>query len=446
MKRLVLVLFFINFCLLSFSQRVYFLYIQSEAEQPFYVKMNEKIISSAAKGYLILSNLRDSTYNFSVGFAGNKIIEQKFVIPIKSNDHGYILKNFNEKGWGLFDLQTMAVKMNVSDVEMAAEKKEPVRKDESAFAQILAKASDDSTLLEKPALSSVKETKKDTITKAVAVQNIPKPEEKKTEIVKEDKPAEIKRDTVAKAIVVQNIPKPGEKKTEIINEDKPAETKKDLSIKVEEPVVEKKLDDIIPKTEIEKPAQTEEVFKKSAVTRKSESSTTEGFGLVFIDEYSNGKKDTIRILIPPVKEVIVPKEEPKEEKKFLEITDTTKKVVSEPVIEIKNNQIPVLNTNTAKKNTCTSIANQDDFLKLRKRMAAENNDDDMIAEAKKIFKTKCFSTMQIKNCSTLFLNDHGKYNFFDASYSSVSDMENFSSLLAELKDEYYQNRFKAMLR
>jgi hypothetical protein len=432
MKRLVLVLFFINFCLLSFSQRVYYIYIQSEAEQPFYVKMNEKIVSSAAKGYLILSNLRDSTYNFAVGFAGNKIIEQKFSVTVRGNDQGYLLKNFNEKGWGLFDLQTMSVKMNLSDAEIAIEKKAPVKKDESVFTQILAKASDDSTLLEKPDLASVKETKKDTVAKEVVIQNVPKPEEKKTEAIIEVKPVEIKKaDPIIEKAPENIIPK-----TEI---EKPAETKKTDS------VIEKTPENIIPKTEVEKPLQIE-TFKRSEVTRRSESSTTEGFGLVFIDEYSNGAKDTIRILIPPVKEIIVPKEEPKAEKKFLEITDTVKKAEQEPVMEIKSNQTSIAQTNSQKRNTCTSIADQDDFLKLRKRMASESNDDNMITEAKKIFKTKCFTTLQIRNCSTLFLNDHGKYNFFDAAYSYVSDIENFSSLLTEIKDEYYQNRFKAMLR
>ena len=432
MKRLVLVLFFINFCLLSFSQRVYFIYIQSETEQPFYVKMNEKIISSAARGYLILSNLRDSTYNFAVGFSGNKIVEQKFAVTVKGNDQGYLLKNFNEKGWGLFDLQNMSVKMNLSDTEISIEKKAPVKKDESVFTQILAKAADDSTLLEKPDLSSVKTVKKDTVTKAVVIQNVPKPEEKKAEIVIEEKPVETKKTDPIVEKASDNI----NPKAEI---EKPAETKKTDSI------VEKTAESIIPKTEVEKPTQVE-MFTKSVVTRKSESSTTEGFGVVFIDEYSNGAKDTIRILIPPVKENIVPKEEPKEEKRFLEITDTIKKAVEEPVTEIKKNQTSIAQTNLPKKNTCASIADQDDFLKLRKRMAGESSDDNMIAEAKKIFKTKCFTTIQIRNCSTLFLNDHGKYNFFDAAYSYISDIENFSSLLAEIKDEYYQNRFKAMLR
>ena len=42
--------------------------------------------------------------------------------------------------------------------------------------------------------------------------------------------------------------------------------------------------------------------------------------------------------------------------------------------------------------------------------------------------------------------DDGKYKFFDAAYNYVSDRDNFPSLEAELKDQYYINRFKAMLR
>ena len=63
--------------------------------------------------------------------------------------------------------------------------------------------------------------------------------------------------------------------------------------------------------------QKPEDYKKSVVTKKFETSTTEGFGLVFIDEYTNGKKDTISIIIPELKEKAA-KETLKEEKKFLD--------------------------------------------------------------------------------------------------------------------------------
>jgi len=92
------------------------------------------------------------------------------------------------------------------------------------------------------------------------------------------------------------------------------------------------------------------------------------------------------------------------------------------------------------------MAVEDDFFKLRKKMAGQNNDDAMIAEAKKAFKIKCFSTTQVRNLSALFLTDESKYKFFDAAYQYVSDLENFSTLQSALKDEYFINRFKAMIR
>jgi hypothetical protein len=79
-------------------------------------------------------------------------------------------------------------------------------------------------------------------------------------------------------------------------------------------------------------------------------------------------------------------------------------------------------------------------------MTAAETDEDKIAAAKKGFKSKCFTTEQVKNLSLLFLNDQGKYNFFDASYNHVSDIGNFKTLQSELKDDYYITRFKAMLR
>ena len=79
-------------------------------------------------------------------------------------------------------------------------------------------------------------------------------------------------------------------------------------------------------------------------------------------------------------------------------------------------------------------------------MAAETSDENMITEARKYFKTKCFSAQQVRNLSLLFLNDEGKYRFFDMAYPYVTDPANFSALETELKDPYYINRFRAMLR
>jgi len=94
---------------------------------------------------------------------------------------------------------------------------------------------------------------------------------------------------------------------------------------------------------------------------------------------------------------------------------------------------------------CAVVANNEDFLKLRRRMASRTNDEGMLEEARKYFKEKCFTTEQIKNLSSMFLSNAGKYNFFELAHNDVSDIENFPSLQSELKDEEYVNRFKNLV-
>src|SRR5712671_1992630 len=136
MSKLTLCLLFSLASFAGFSQKVYFVYLQTEDEQTFFVKMNGGIRSSSASGYLILSKLRDTTYHFAVGFPQNKWAEQNFSVSINKKDHGYLLKNFGGKGWGLFDLQNLTVQMALSGSAKVADKKLDENKDVSVFAEI----------------------------------------------------------------------------------------------------------------------------------------------------------------------------------------------------------------------------------------------------------------------------------------------------------------------
>ena len=95
---------------------------------------------------------------------------------------------------------------------------------------------------------------------------------------------------------------------------------------------------------------------------------------------------------------------------------------------------------------CKEVALDADIDKLRVRMLLVVSDDDRIALAKKLYRLKCFSVKQVKALSELFKTDEGKYKWFDAIYPYVSDSGNFSSLGELIKNDYYLNRFKAMLR
>ena len=183
MKKVTTLFVVLCFSLAIKAQRIYFVYLQTENQQPFFVKLDEKIFTSTNSGYLILSRLRDSTYNFIVGFPGKKWPDQKFSVNINRKDHGYILKNFNEKGWGLFDLQTLAVQMSAfqppkSDIDFAVSKTSV-----DPFTEMLAKAADDPALLQK-SLPKVQEKKSEPIVHDVVKKDDGKKEELKKDDVK----------------------------------------------------------------------------------------------------------------------------------------------------------------------------------------------------------------------------------------------------------------------
>ncbi len=93
------------------AQQNHFIYLQTENKQSFYIKLDKKILSSSASGYLIIPKLTDGSYTLTLGFPKNEWPEQKVTCFVDKKDAGYILKNFGEKGWGLFNWQTMNVVM-----------------------------------------------------------------------------------------------------------------------------------------------------------------------------------------------------------------------------------------------------------------------------------------------------------------------------------------------
>jgi hypothetical protein len=173
--------------------------------------------------------------------------------------------------------------------------------------------------------------------------------------------------------------------------------------------------------------------------------------MVYIDD-DGETRDTIRLLIPVDKKEknVVKTEEttkvPEKEnatdssvrvKPLYELTKEEKEIIKEANRQAK---ISMVNSD------CKNYATEDDFLKARKKMVAENTDEGMIKAAKKIFKTRCFSTLQVKNLSVLFLKDEGKYLFFEAAYPFISDSEQFQTLVHQLTDENYINRFSSLIK
>jgi len=153
------------------AQQNHFIYIQADNRQPFYVKLDSKVLSSSASGYLIIPKLKDSSYDLSIGFPKNEWPEQKVTCNIDRKDVGYLLKNFGEKGWGLFNFQTMDLLMAEVKTEDSTK---TVATTNDPFSNALANVVND------PAIKTVEEVKEDTVAVTAPVKKTPVKKEIKT--------------------------------------------------------------------------------------------------------------------------------------------------------------------------------------------------------------------------------------------------------------------------
>ena len=457
MKRLFLFILSFSICALVSAQKVYFIYLESENNLPFYVRMGDKVYSSSTSGYLILPDLIDSSYILFVGVPSDQAKEAKFEINIKASDKGFIVKN-NTNGLRLSDLQTFNV---IDPLQNQAQSNVTYQAQSNAFTSLLAKAASDSSLLFVPIFAKVEPPKKES-KKEIAVVN--EPEIKKTEDVK-PKSEEVQ------SVVEETKNKIGDT-TSVAN----ATANKILTDSVAAKPTQVEIADAGKQVEIREQksdtsqlknvtdgiavVQQPEEYKKSTIKKYSESSTSEGFGLVFFDNYGESV-DTVRLIIPNPKVAFSDNAAlQKDDKVFLDMKkDSVPQAVPKEVdaatvakkespanTEIEKTDAGQNTSVTGKpQTTCTDQATDNDFFKLRKNMAAKETDEAMVDEAKRFFKSKCYTTGQIKYLSALFLTSAGKYQFFDAAYMHVSDQEKFASLQSEIKDDYYLKRFKALI-
>ncbi len=401
------------------AQLNHFIYLQTDNQQPFYIKYNNRIISSSASGYLILAKLKEGVIDFTVGFPKSDQQEQQFQCTIERSDKGFLIKNFNEKGWGLYDLQN-------SSVLYAAVKTDPKVKNirvsapaaDDPFSNMLSKVTQDSTVktvnivkepvVEKPvvvvtptpAVTTPATPAKDSI---VSVQKTTETEKPKEEVVTEPvwtAPAK----TPVKQLRKFESREGNDYVFEVLEQNGTRDTIR-LFIEKDSSLVQ--LTEAPNQPELTKDTVATEPLVKEEPVKVEE------------------KKDTIAVVVPAKEEIVEKKQEEAQQQ------------VTEPVQKTEKPVLP--NSN------CKDFATEDDLIKLRRRMASQSKDEQMVNEAKKAFRKSCFTTAQLKNLSVLFLSDEGRYRFFDAAMPFVTDFSNFKNLGETITDEYYKKRFLALL-
>jgi hypothetical protein len=219
-------------------------------------------------------------------------------------------------------------------------------------------------------------------------------------------------------------------------------------------------------------------YKPGNVVKVGERKLAKSWRLVYADKGTGKKADTIVVIIPVdttvavarnkvavkkpgidssvVKEggvtVIPEKKEAALEKKDAKPIDSGKAaVVHAAVTPAVVAPVPAAGEPEKKpagkvvlvNSDCKNFATEYDVDKLRVKMLEAGKDEDRITSAKKIFKTKCFTTRQVRALSEVFTNDGVKFRFFETAYPFVSD-DKFGELAGLLADPVYNSKFKAM--
>ncbi|MEO7265881.1 MAG: DUF4476 domain-containing protein [Ferruginibacter sp.] len=417
MKTLLFLLVFSINSLASYSQQNYFVYLQTDSKQPFYIKLNEQLYSSSGSGYLVIPKLQNGTYNFAVGFPRAEWPQQLISVNINNKDEGYLLKNFNEKGWGLFNMQSLDIIMAKSEGD---KKSTTVVNTNDGFSDILAGVVNTPSLNEKAAIEKTSPVTIDAPISIVKTEPVEKAIESTSVVSNSIRKLDAAIDNEGSTLIYIDNTGALSDTIRIFIAKEPIAS---IAIKEEEMKVPITNDSIVL-------ANTEVKSENTIIETPKESAKEPGFIDIELPN-PNSKQDTAVITLNPPPVI----NETKLEMPVVNVPadQEIKKENSQSIISIPNSD-------------CKQFATDEDFLKLRKKMASYDKDEDMISAARKYFKSKCYSTEQVKNLSVLFLTDEGKYQFFDTAYPFVHDSSKFSSLQSQLTDSYYLNRFKAMVR
>lgn len=435
------------------AQQEYFVYLQTENQKPFYAKLDNKVVSSTSSGYLILPKIQEGRYLVTIGFPKNEYPEEQFSIEVKENNVGYLLKQLKDDEFSLFNLQTLAVVNAIKNEDEQMQIVETVKDD--PFTTMLAKATKDPTLLksvEKVPAQPVEKKQAEATEVSAGTQSL---------ITLRNEQSDNKSETAAAQKQVD---------VDVSGAGESSDSNSSVAVSAEKPL-----------------SGSRSSALDNDIKRILYVQGRDGNEMIYVDE-SGAANDTVRVFIPQTGEaaksvislredknipepkakledkkedlpytitptVIAPKEEAKKQSVII-YEDKTQKQEEKAVINEQKQEekkvegelivLPPVSKEVKNEN-CKNVAGDKEFLRIRRRMAVERTREGMIEAARRMFKTTCFSTEQIRNLSFMFLDDEGRYMFFDAAYGHASDPDRFESLESLLNDEYYVNRFRALI-
>lgn len=442
----------IIFCLIGllgflqgFSQVKYYLYLDAEKKEPFYIHLNDTTISSKG-GYLIAASLYGGNYNFQVGFTGQHKIQYVFSIESVNRDLAFTLRNFN----GRYALVNTTTGNKIEAVRTIGDKETvvtgPPRSD--AYALLLAGVVNDSAVLYNMVDMASIMAKDSSIP-------VEQPEEVADSLLlidteplvvddKPDNPATELTDTI------EAVPEPEKQAllADTIALSEPEEVKPidlqhlnadslllDAELKAEEQALKEKMQVLLLKDTL--------VGGKRMLTYQTAEDTIEieiETEPALIVEKPEIKPDSVLVDVPAPKPITTLPAEKTEEPVKEQVQEPVREQAEKPVIVTENKPSGLMINSD-----CRKFATDADIDKLRIQMLKAGNDANKLKVAEKLFRQKCFTVRQAIALSELFRDDDGRYNFFEAVYPFISDSGNFRILEQYLSSDFYKTRFRSLL-
>ncbi|WP_143310620.1 DUF4476 domain-containing protein [Chitinophaga vietnamensis] len=483
----------------------YYVYIQSEKGQPFYVKHNGQVLSSTERGYIVIPKLDAGTNPITVGFPQNQAPEQHFAVRISQKDQGFLLKQ-GADGYTLYNLQSFReIKADNGDATPAAAPAEQ----ETTTAATEEKPADQDTARKEMMANMQKDIETTFAGKATigAASKKPAPtgnsfssaldkvvvsadDRDVVEEVAPAKPAPAATDAADAA-----VKKPKNKKQkgdrEPLTEEEQALLKDVLANENKAAASEAATEEAAKEAVKDAAAPADDVAPKKQKRHKKKEGDPD-----FIEFQDDKNAPAATAVAPASVPVAAAPETPapvstdeqpasvKRKKRHRDdsrsgeiVTDTSGyglAVYDQPAETRKKKKrksddeaaitadataatpaagTPSPNDETSvKKNTprlvnsdCANVMDDGTFRKLLRRFVAAKSDDSMLDVFRRQSRNYCMETAQIKTLAQLMSSDETRYRLLDTAYPITYDSEKYSSLESVLTDSYYKGRFKAML-
>lgn len=417
------------------QKQEYFVYLQTENLTPFYIRMNGKVISSTASGYLILGQLADSAYPFKLGVLGSNEV-QDYVIQVRGNDAGYVIKRLPDQLWCIQNIHTNEVQMSMEMSSAAAAEEarkkamgvstptvQPVMRETATATPVSNKVDSASLVANTPSAQSRTgiNAQADSLAAAIAARE------------QEIKALQDELERAKKNQAADNVFKPQNPAPAGVTADSTASGSREKDIKLVEP--SPAVDSTAGRVISQKPEVPVSVHpaeaSKAAIVRQNSGDSAVSSGTpqpvrqdTMMQQIRNGKSpvagDTAQTGGNPAT-VSVP------------TTDSLRSSGSESASAIQ-------------RQPCSELLSRQELENNMAKTYRMTDTDEIIAVYRASFESKCVTTTQLKKIAGNLVSDVARYKLLEAAYPRTLDYYAFSDLESLLKDTYYLARFRKMIQ